>query len=232
MESKRLEGSPIAYYVSRAGHDEWALFLHAAFVDHNMFRTQVEHLQGRRNVLLVDVLGHGRSTDARKGDSIDKMSEWTASILEAEGIDKAHVVGVSLGSVLAQDFANHHPDSVRSLACFGGYDINDFDAKMQRGNASKQMLMLARALFSMTWFAKANKEICAHTPEAQEEFYAMNLCFPRKSFKYLAGLKRRPHSESMMKTTAGAISDRPSGRSRAIALRYPASPTMPMTHEP
>lgn len=188
MESKKLKGSPIAYYVSRADQGEWALFLHAAFVDHDMFRTQVEHFQGRRNVLLVDVLGHGRSTDAHKDDSIDKMSEWIAGILEAEGIDKAHVVGVSLGAVLAQDLANRHPGSVRSLACFGGYDINNFDASMQKDNASKQMLMTVRALFSTTWFAKANKAISAYTPEAQEEFYAMNLRFPRKSFKYLAGL--------------------------------------------
>lgn len=53
MESKKLEGSPIAYYVSGADQGEWALFLHAAFVDHDMFRTQVEHFQGRRNVLLI-----------------------------------------------------------------------------------------------------------------------------------------------------------------------------------
>ena len=43
-----------------------------------------------------------------------------ANIMKEEKIGKIHMVGVSLGAVLAQDFANHYPDMVKSLACFGG----------------------------------------------------------------------------------------------------------------
>ena len=40
----------------------------------------------------------------------------------------------SLGAVLAQNFADRYPEAVQSLACFGGYDINNFDAEIQKKN--------------------------------------------------------------------------------------------------
>lgn len=188
MKQIKLENSPIVYYSSGSEQDEWILFLHAAFVDHGMFQNQTEYFRGKFNVLTVDLIGHGQSVNTRRGDGIDKMSEWIHEILKAEGIEKIHIVGVSLGAVVAQDFANHYPDEVKSLACFGGYDINHFDPKMQRENSGKQMLMMLKALVSVKWFAKANKEISACTPQAQEQFYEMNIRFPKKSFRYLASL--------------------------------------------
>ncbi len=188
MKQFKLENSPIVYYVSRTGHAEWVLFLHAAFVNHNMFRTQTEYFRDKYNVLTLDVIGHGNSTCTQKGDGIDKMSAWIREVLKKENIDKVHIVGISLGAVLAQDFANRFPKAVQSLACFGGYDINNFDAKMQKGNNAAQTLMMLKAAFSIKWFANSNKKISAYTEHAQKEFYEMNIKFPKKSFMYLASL--------------------------------------------
>ena len=52
------------------------------------------------------------------------MSAWIYDIMNVEKIKKIHIVGISLGAVLAQDFANRYPEAVNSLACFGGYDIS------------------------------------------------------------------------------------------------------------
>ncbi len=141
------------------------------------------------NILTIDVIGHGKSTKVRKGDSIDKMSSWISKILKTEKVEKVHIVGISLGAVLAQDFANQYPEAVQSLACFGGYDINNFDAKMQKENSTSQLLMMFKAIFSIKWFAKSNKKISAYTLQAQKDFYEMNIHFSKKSFMYLASLK-------------------------------------------
>jgi len=188
MKEYKLENSPIVYYVSGTEHGEWALFLHAAFVNHNMFRAQVDYFREKYNVLTLDMIGHGNSTDTQKGDSIDKMSGWINEILKKEKIDRIHIVGISLGAVLAQDFANQYPEAVQSLACFGGYDINNFDRQLQKGNSTAQMCMMLKAAFSMKWFAESNKKISAYTEQAQEDFYEMNIRFPKKSFMYLASL--------------------------------------------
>lgn len=188
MKPIKLANSPITYFVSRTGQSEWILFIHAAFVNHNMFKAQFEYFERQYNILAVDIIGHGQSTDTQKGDTIDKMSNWISGILKTEDIDKVHIAGISLGAVLAQDFANRYPHAVSSLACFGGYDINHFDGKMKNKNSAKQKLMMLKALFSVKWFAKANKKISAYTPQAQNEFFAMNVLFPKKSFMYLATL--------------------------------------------
>ena len=188
MKPIKLANSPITYYISRTGQAEWILFIHAAFVNHNMFKPQFEYFENKYNILAIDIIGHGQSTDTQKGDTINKMSMWIFDILKAENIDKVHIVGVSLGAVLAQDFANCYPYAVSSLACFGGYDINHFDAKMKNENGAKQKLMMLKALFSVKWFAKANKKISAYTSQAQNEFFAMNILFPKKSFMFLATL--------------------------------------------
>lgn len=72
----------------------------------------------------------------QKRVTVKKMSAWIHDIMNAEKIKKIHIVGISLGSVLAQDFANRYPEAVNSLACFGGYDINNFDKKMQKENGT------------------------------------------------------------------------------------------------
>ena len=188
MNRYQLTNSPIVYYVSENGHDQWVLFLHAAFADHNMFRTQVEYFSRHYNVIVPDIIGHGDSTATKKGDSLLKMSQWIHEILEYHNIHRIHLVGVSLGAVLVQDFANKYPHRVNSLTCFGGYDINNFDPKMQQENGAGQMLMMLKAIFSVKWFAKDNKKISAYTEKAQDEFYNMNIRFPKKSFMYLAGI--------------------------------------------
>ena len=190
MKQFKIDNSPITYYVSGREQDEWVLFLHAAFVNHKMFKTQIEYFRNKYNVLAVDIIGHGNSINTKKGDSIDKMSSWIYDIMKAEKIEKIHIVGVSLGAVLAQDFANHYPDMVKSLACFGGYDINNFDMKMQKENSASQMLMMLKALFSIKLFARSNMKISTFTLQAQNDFYDMNVQFPKKSFMYLASLNR------------------------------------------
>lgn len=163
MKQYHLEKSPIVYYISRKEKTEWILFIHAAFVNHNMFQTQIDYFRDKYNILTLDIIGHGKSTKVRKGDSIDKMSAWISEILKTEKIEKIHIVGISLGAVLAQDFANQYPEAVQSLACFGGYDINNFDAKMQKENSASQTLMMLKALFLIKWFAKSNKKnICLY----------------------------------------------------------------------
>ena len=126
MKNLYLENSPIAYYVNETKNKEWLVFVHAAFVDHRMFEKQFEYFLGKYNLLAIDILGHGNSVHAKKGDNIEKMADWINQIFLKHNILAANFVGVSLGSVFIQDFANKYENKVLSLACFGGYDINNF----------------------------------------------------------------------------------------------------------
>ena len=56
-----------------------------------MFNAQFAYFKNTYNILAIDIIGHGQSTDTRKGDTIDKMSTWISDILKAEHIDKVHM---------------------------------------------------------------------------------------------------------------------------------------------
>lgn len=111
----------------------------------------------------------------RKGDGIENTAEYIKNILIEENIHKIHLIGVSIGAILVQDFANLYLEMVSSL---------------QKENGKAQGIMMLKAIFSIKWFAQSNKLISAYTKEAQEDFYQMNIRFPKKSFMYLSGLNK------------------------------------------
>lgn len=187
---KRLQGSPIYYYITNNNVADSILFIHAAFADHTSFDKQVAYFFPRYKTITLDLIGHGKSVQAKKGDDITKTAEYISRIIELEGIQQVHLVGVSIGAVLIQDFANKYPEKVASLCCIGAYDINNFDPSIQKENSGKQVGMMLKALVSVKWFAKSNKAISAATSDAQEAFYQMNIKFKKRSFIYLANLSK------------------------------------------
>lgn len=190
MQEKHLTATPIYYWVGGSETAESILFLHSAFSNHHCFDKQVSHFIENYRVFTTDLLGHGKSIKGQGGGGIEKTSQYIHQLLVENHIDKIHLVGVSIGSVLAQDFANQHPDSIASLCCVGGYDINNFDTIIQKENNSAQAGMILKSLFSIKWFAKSNRKISAYTENAQEEYYQMNLGFKKSSLRYFSGLSK------------------------------------------
>ena len=68
-------------------------------------------------VIRFDNRDAGRSTHLPgQRYSVDDMADDAVGLLDALGIDSAHVVGASLGGMIAQTMAIRHPRRVRSLA--------------------------------------------------------------------------------------------------------------------
>ncbi len=190
MIEKHLSGTPIYYWIKRKKSAESILFIHAAFADHTSYNEQIDFFSNNYQLITLDLIGHGKSTKTGKGDSIIKTADYIYELLQVESISKVHLVGVSIGAILIQDFANKFPNRVASLCCIGGYDINNFDAALQKENSGQQIKMMFKAIISIKWFAKSNKLISAVTPDAQEKFYQMNIRFKKMSFMYLAQLSK------------------------------------------
>lgn len=184
MKEKKLENTSIHYWINDTEDGNAIIFIHPAFANHTCFDTQLDYFKDYK-VITIDVIGHGKSLG--KG-AIEDTAKCISLIMKTENIDKINLVGVSIGAVLVQDFANKYPDKVSSLTCIGGYDINNFDRTLQKGNTKQQMKMMVKAMFSIKAFAKDNRKISAYTKEAQEKFYEMNLEFKKSSFRYLATL--------------------------------------------
>ncbi len=184
MEEKKLENTSIHYWINDTQTRSTIIFIHPAFANHTCFDLQLDYFNDYK-IITIDLIGHGKSLG--KG-TIEDTAKYINQIIETEKIDKLNLVGISIGAVLVQDFANKYPDKVSSLACIGGYDINNFDSSLQKGNSKEQIKMILKGILSIKWFADDNKKISAYTKEAQEKFYQMNLEFKKSSFRYLATL--------------------------------------------
>ncbi|HJN61005.1 MAG TPA: alpha/beta hydrolase, partial [Alphaproteobacteria bacterium] len=96
------------------------MFVHGASFDRTVWKLQARYFAWHgSNVLAVDLPGHGRSTGTPL-ESIEAMADWLTRVLDAAGVDKAALVGHSMGGQVALDCAGRHGARVRALALLGG----------------------------------------------------------------------------------------------------------------
>jgi pimeloyl-ACP methyl ester carboxylesterase len=83
-------------------------------MDNGMFQTQMEYFSDTFQVLSWDVPAHGLSRPY-DGFSLQKAARELVNILDIERIDKAHMVGQSMGGYISQIVALEFPDRVASI---------------------------------------------------------------------------------------------------------------------
>jgi len=95
------------------------LFIHGAANDHSVWSLQSRYFAHHgASVLAVDLPGHGRSEGAAMG-SVPAIADWLIALLDAIGVDRAALVGHSMGSLAALDAAGRYSQRVSKLALLG-----------------------------------------------------------------------------------------------------------------
>jgi len=107
-------GARVSY--SRTGTGEPVLLIQGVGAIGNAWTPQVEALRHRFSVITFDNRGIGASSITEGRISIESMADDALAILDAEGITRAHVVGHSMGGLIAMQLALTSPRRVRSLA--------------------------------------------------------------------------------------------------------------------
>jgi pimeloyl-ACP methyl ester carboxylesterase len=190
IESKTIEsnGNVVHYFVSGNENNETIVFLHPAFSDHKCFDKQIDYFSQNHRVITVDMLGHGLTGVGKSKDKITATAKHIAEILQAENIDSVHLAGVSLGSLLAQDFALKYPEKVLSLTGLGGYNINKEQKEIAKAQRSEMLKWLFKMIFSMDAFRRYAASVTVSDTIEQVGFYESAKLFTRKSFTVMSGL--------------------------------------------
>jgi pimeloyl-ACP methyl ester carboxylesterase len=114
-----IEGLRIAY--RQAGQGAPLVLLHGIFDDSRMWRPQLDGLSDEFTVVAWDAPGCGQSSDPPETFSLSDLADVLNGFIAALGLERPHVLGLSLGSMFALELYRRHPAVPRSLALASAY---------------------------------------------------------------------------------------------------------------
>lgn len=119
MFRAEVNGLSIAY--QRAGNGPVLVLLHGFAHDSRVWRPQLQSLSDQFTVIAWDAPGGGQSDDPPQTFQIGDWAECLAGFLDTAGVQSAHVLGLSWGGLLAQEFYRRYPRRVWSLVLADTY---------------------------------------------------------------------------------------------------------------
>lgn len=119
-ETADINGLKLFYEVAGAGKP--LVMIHGAYMNNDTWGGLKESLAEQYQVIAVEMQAHGRTTDRDTPISYTGMAEDVSDLLDHLGIEKAIVVGYSMGGAVAMRLAIDHPEKVeRIVAASAGY---------------------------------------------------------------------------------------------------------------
>lgn len=146
------------YWTERGSGPPILLVMGLSFT-HEMWFRVVPELAEEYRILLFDNRGMGRSDVPRGPYTIARMASDARAVLDAANVEAAHVIGASMGGMIAQELALRNPDRVRSLmlgsttsrALFGRWPRFEYGPRQWRGlSREERERSLRRLLYADT----------------------------------------------------------------------------------
>ena len=105
----------MATYYLDTGHGLPVVLIHGVGLDHGMWHAQADFLKEHYRVVRYDMFGHGQSCKPAAPYTLDLFEQQLRALLDEIDINRAHLVGFSMGGLVAGAFASRYPERVRSL---------------------------------------------------------------------------------------------------------------------
>ena len=105
----------INIYYEDHGKGEPLLLIEGWGTDLTCWQLQIPEFSTKYRVIAFDNRGTGRTDAPDQPYSFRLMADDAVGLLDALGIGKAHILGVSMGGCIAQEIAIEHPERTRSL---------------------------------------------------------------------------------------------------------------------
>ncbi len=97
------------------GHGETVVLIHGVGMAASIWVPQFEALSKKYCVVAYDFLGHGKSSRPSETPELSEYVEQLVSLINAINCERIHVVGHSMGALIALEFALTHPERVLSV---------------------------------------------------------------------------------------------------------------------
>lgn len=114
-ESRRIRVDDVELHCEIVGEGEPLLLIHGLGSCTEDWQPQIEAFSRDYRVIAFDLRGHGRSTKPRNGYSIERFARDTAALINQLGVGPVHVVGISLGGMVAFQLVVDAPELVKTM---------------------------------------------------------------------------------------------------------------------
>jgi len=194
---KIINGLSIAY--RQKGSGPALVLLHGLAQDSRIWKNQLDSLSKQFTVIAWDAPGAGLSKDPPAEFTLNDWADCLAQLLDSTGIRQAHVLGLSWGGLLAQEFYRRHPDRVLSLlladATMGWKSISDSIA-----NARLQACMKDASLPPKDFAVKYQPGMFSDSPpaNAKAEHAAILSDFHPAGFRLMAASLAKTNMRSFL----------------------------------
>jgi 3-oxoadipate enol-lactonase len=112
---KRLQTADATLYYQLSGSGPDLVLLHPFPLNHHFWDEVVSRLSDRYRVITPDLRGHGQSELGNGPATMEKHAADLLRLCEAEGVDKAVFVGVSIGGYILFEFWRRHRERIAGL---------------------------------------------------------------------------------------------------------------------
>ena len=106
------------YYSFNDNNTVPIVFIHGVGLDHEMWEPQINYLINH-SIITYDLLGHGRTPYIKEEITLNDFSNQLDNLIKFLKVDKINLVGFSLGSLIALDFASKFQDKLKTLTLLG-----------------------------------------------------------------------------------------------------------------
>ena len=94
------------------------VFIHGVGLTHEIWEPQLDYFKDN-SIVSYDILGHGKTPLNKSNISFDDFSEQLINLIDELKFDKIHLIGFSIGSLIARNFAVKYNDRLKSLMLLG-----------------------------------------------------------------------------------------------------------------
>ena len=154
-----------SYYLSKKNDDDTIVFIHGVGLTKEIWDQQLDFFKNY-NILTYDLLGHGKTPLEKTQLNFEDYTKQLLNLIDELDLKKIHLVGFSLGSLIARHFASTHGSRLSSLILHGSIYkrskdqktviLNRYEILKLDGPASRKSSL--RRWFTQE-FVKKNQEI-------------------------------------------------------------------------
>ena len=170
--SKTLDSFETYYKFNKSNENNPIIFIHGIGLNNEIWDDQINYFK-KYNTMVYDLIGHGKTPLNKKNIVMKDFTNQLLKLVDDLNINKFHLVGFSLGSLIARDFATLYSDRLSSLTIFGTVYERSEDEKRQIMNRYETMKLkkdVSKVRAVNRWFTE---KFLKKNPKVYKKIYSM-----------------------------------------------------------